>query len=95
MQIFDVPPTDTSYEKYRMVLVKADSGGIQPMQFVMSGVNEYVDLNRSYFEMEFQMKQHNGNNVGAGDNLFPAHYLCHTLIKQCSVTFNGTLQSLL
>ena len=93
MQIFDVPPTDTSYEKYRMVLVKADSGGIQPMQFVMSGVNEYVDLNRSYFEMEFQMKQHNGNNVAAADNLFPAQNLCHTMIKQCSVTFNGTLIS--
>ena len=61
------------------------------MEFTIPTVNEYVDLNRSYFRMRYRLKKANGTNVAAGDKLYPTHNLAHTLIKHMTVHLNGNL----
>ena len=61
------------------------------MEFTIPAVDEYVDLNRSYFRMRYRLKKANGNDVTAGDKLHPAPNLAHTLIKQMTFHLNGTL----
>ena len=93
VQVFDLPPTDVSMLEYRMSPVKTVTSGIHPLEVIMPATNAFIDLGRSYFEVELQLKKANGTNIADGENLFPGQNLMHTMIKQCSITFNGTLIS--
>ena len=59
------------------------------MEFTIPAVDEYVDLNRSYFRMRYRLKKADGNNEAAGDKLYSAPNLAHTLIKQMTVNFKS------
>ena len=91
LQMFILPRTDTSLLAYRMLEFTPVTTDIHPMEFTIPAVDEYVDLNRSYFRMRYRMKKADGNDVAAGDKLYPAPNLAHTLIKQMTVHLNGTL----
>ena len=61
--------------------------GINPAEFQVDPQYDYVDLSRSYFELELTLKKNGANNVAAADNL------AHSSFKQISVRLNGTLNS--
>ena len=61
--------------------------GINPAEFQVDTQYDYVDLSRSYFELELTLKKNGANNVAAADNL------AHSSFKQISVRLNGTLIS--
>ena len=61
--------------------------GINPAEFQVDPQYDYVDLSRSYFELELTLKKNGANNVAAADNL------AHSSFKQISVRLNGTLIS--
>ena len=63
------------------------------MEFVVPGVDAFIDLSRSYFTMKLRLRKQNGTNIDAGDVLYPANNLAHTLIKQLTCHLNGTLIS--
>ena len=93
LNLFKVPPTDRSIESYRMVTIQPTTTGINPMEFVVPGLDSYVDLNRSYFTMELGLKKSDGNNLVANETLFPVNNLAHSIIKQIDLHLNGTLIS--
>ena len=93
LQLFDLPPTDTSMTAARMLEFTPISQGINPMEFVVPGVDAFIDLSRSYFTMKLRLKKQNGADVDDGDLLYPANNLAHTLIKQLTCHLNGTLIS--
>ena len=93
LQLFDLPPTDTSMTAARMLEFTPISQGINPMEFVVPGVDAFIDLSRSYFTMKLRLRKQNGADVDAGDVLYPANNLAHTLIKQLTCHLNGTLIS--
>ena len=93
LQLFDLPPTDTSMTAARMLEFTPISQGINPMEFVVPGVDAFIDLSRSYFTMKLRLRKQNGTNVDDGDLLYPANNLAHTLIKQLTCHLNGTLIS--
>ncbi|XP_078364067.1 uncharacterized protein F54H12.2-like [Oculina patagonica] len=93
LQVFQVPPTDTSIDGYRMITMYPINTGINPMEFVVPAVDEYVDLSRSYFTMKLSLKKSNGGNIVTGTNLWPVPNLAHSLIKQVTVNLNGVLIS--
>jgi len=91
--IFGKPPTDLSIDAYRMVTIQPTTTGINPMEFIIQGLDSYVDLNRSYFTMELGLKKSDGNNLVANETLYPVNNLAHSIIKQIDLHLNGTLIS--
>ncbi|KAL9982831.1 hypothetical protein ACROYT_G004940 [Oculina patagonica] len=93
LDLFAVPPTDVSVSSYRMVPVQTYTTGINPVEFQIDPQEDYIDLSRSFFEVELQLKKDNDENVAAADKLWPVNNLAHSLFKQISVRLNGTLIS--
>ena len=58
--IFKTLPTDLSIDAYRMVTIQPTTTAINPMEFIIPGLDSFVDLNRSYFTMELGLKKGNG-----------------------------------
>ena len=93
LRIFKVPPTDISINAYRMVTIQPTTTGINPMEFIVPGVDDFVDLGRSYFIMELSLKKSNNANLVANEKLWPVNNLAHSIIKQIDLQLNGTLIS--
>ena len=53
LQLFDLPPIDTSMTAARMLEFTPISQGINLMEFVVLGVDAFINLSRSYFTMKF------------------------------------------
>ena len=93
LNLFKVPKTDISTVAYRMVTIQPTTTGINPMEFVIPGLDGFTDLGRSYFTMELALKKDDGGNLVAAEKLWPANNLAHTIIKQIDLHLNGTLIS--
>ena len=65
--------------------------GINPVEFQVDPQEDYVDLSRSFFEIELALQLANGDNVVEAMRLWPTDNLAHILFKQISVRLNGTL----
>ena len=63
------------------------------MDFQVDPQEDYVDLSRSFFEVELALRLINGDNVVEATRLWLTNDLAHTLFKQISVRLNGTLIS--
>ena len=93
LRIFKVPPTDISINAYRMVTIQPTTTGINPMEFIIPGLDDFVDLGRSYFTMELSLKKDDAGNLVAAQKLWPVNNLAHSIIKQIDLQLNGTLIS--
>ena len=93
LSLFNVPPTDRSMSSYRIVPIQTYTTGINPVEFQVDPQEDYVDLSRSFCEIELALKLANGDNVVEATRLWPTNNLAHTLFKQISVRLNGTLIS--
>ena len=83
LRLFQVPPTDLSMMSYRMVPIHP----FTTIDFQIDPQEDYVDLSRSYFEIELSLKKP-GNppgNVVATENTFLVNNIVHSLFKQISV----------
>ena len=85
LNLFQVPPTDLSMMSYRMVPIHPFTTGINPIDFQIDPQEDYVDLSRSYFEIELSLKKAVGGNVVAAENTFLVNNIAHSLFKQISV----------
>ena len=93
LRLFKVPPTDISINSYRMVTVQPTTTGINPMEFIVPGLDDFVDVGRSYFTMELSLKKEDNGNLDATETLWPVNNLAHSIIKQIDLQLNGTLIS--
>jgi len=93
LRIFKVPPTDISINAYRMVTIQPTTTGINPMEFIIPALDDYVDLGRSYFTMELRLKKSTNADLVANELLWPVNNLAHSIIKQIDLQLNGTLIS--
>ena len=91
LDLFTVPPTNVTYNGYRMVEINPTSESITPIEFVIPGSREYIDFSRSYFRMDLILKKTDGTNVVTASQRWLAPNAFHTIIKQPSVYVNGTL----
>ena len=82
LRIFKVPPTDISINAYRMVTIQPTTTGINPTEFIVPGLDDFVDLGRSYFTMELRLKKDDNGNLVANEKLWPVNNLAHSIIKQ-------------
>ena len=73
LRLFQVPPTDISINAYRMVTVQPTTTGINPMEFIIPGLDDFVDLGRSYFTMELRLQKSTNDNLDAAQKLWPVN----------------------
>ena len=57
LSLFGVPKTDVGYMGYRMVTIAPTTDGHVPVAFVIQAMTDFVDLNRSYFSIELNLKK--------------------------------------
>ena len=93
LRVFKVLPTDISINAYRMVTIQPTTIGINPMEFIIPALDDYVELGRSYFTMELRLKKSTSANLVVNENLWPVNNLAHSIIKQIDLQLNGTLIS--
>ena len=93
LRVFKVPPTNISINAYRMATIQPTTTGINPMEFIIPALDDYVDLGRSYFTMEVRLKKSTNANLVANKNLWSVNNLAHSIIKQIDLQLNGTLIS--
>ena len=93
LSLFTIPPADLSMASYRIVPIQTYTTGINPVEFQVDPQEDYVDLSRSFFEIELALNLANGNKVVEATRLWPTNNLAHTLFKQINVRLNGTLIS--
>ena len=91
VQLFTVPKTDTSMKGYRILDFMPVSDNLTPAEFLITSTDSFVDLSRSYFAADVQLVKNDGNAIADADTLFPTPGLIHTMIKQFTVHWNGTL----
>ena len=83
LQVFQVPKTDTSMLGVRFTQLRPVTTGINPMEFLIPATETFIDLNRSYFEMEVKLPTSTPAD--------PVTSFAHSMIKQLSVYVNGVL----
>jgi len=77
----------------RFVRINPFNAGINPVTFQVDPQEDFIDLNESFFEVEWTVKKGDGNNLAAADLVGLANNLAHSLFKQINVRLNGTLIS--
>ena len=103
LNIFSVPSTDYDLQGYRMVPYHKLSSSITSMKFSVQQLEDYVDLNRSYFVIDLRLSTSGQNGIVADANsasdakntkfTYAVNNLAHTIFKQINVRFNGTLMT--
>ena len=85
LQVFQVTQTDTSMQRVWFTQLRPVTTGINPTEFLVPATDAFLDLNRSYFELELRLKTSANANLAHNTVLYPVTNLAHTLIKQLSV----------
>ena len=91
LQVFQVPKMDTSMLVVRFTQLQPVTTGIHLKEFLILATETFINLNRSYFEMEVKLQTRTPANLAYNTNLFPVTNLEHTMIKQLSVHVNDVL----
>jgi len=93
LNMFSVPPTDLSMASRRVVRINPFNTGINPVTFQVDPQEDFIDLNESFFEVEWGVKKSDASNLLAADVMGLANNIANTLFKQINVRLNGTLIS--
>ena len=103
LDLFSVPSTDYTLQGFKMVPYHKLSASITPMKFSVQALEDYVDLNRSYFVIDLRLYSSATNGIVADANaasdgddtrfVYAVNNLAHTLFKQINLRFNGTLMT--
>ena len=91
LNLFSVPPADTTFKKGRFTVHNSIQVCINPVEFIVRLNTEYIDLTQSYFTIDAKLTMDDGTPIVAATQLYPAPNLFHTMIKQPSVWLKGTL----
>ena len=85
--LFGVPPTQTMIEKYIITEHKPITA-LDPSSFlqfeIQTAIDEYIDLEKLYFYLKLKLKPINVKSF-SWDNVIPANYLLHSMIKQLDI----------
>ena len=103
LNLFTLPAVDTTVKAYRMVPYNTAITGTTPVSFLVPGLDDYVDLGRSYLHIELKLKTAATNGLAADANsasdatntkfVYVTNNIGHGLFKQMKLKFNGRLMS--
>ena len=87
LDLFFVPPTQTSLERgrwveYQPVSIVSDGG---PITFMVPGTEDYVDLSKTILVVRAKVTKSNRDDFGADEKVGIVNNFLHTLFKQVDV----------
>ena len=93
LDLFLTPALQTSilqgeYVEYRPVATLDDTGG--PIEFVLKGGSEYIDLANTYLRVQAKVVQPNGQNLAVDAPVVPMNLTLHTMFSDVLVFMNNT-----
>ncbi|XP_068739003.1 uncharacterized protein F54H12.2-like [Montipora capricornis] len=98
-----MPSTDITVDSYRMVQYSQAMTGIVPITFTIPGWDEFVDLGRTYFDIQLKLNSASTNGIVADTNaawdaddtkfVYVTNNLAHGLFKQINLRLGGVLMS--
>ena len=94
LDLFDVPPTQTSIETGMYVEYHPISSIVSgaPIEFdVSASGDDYMDLTNSLLHVRAKIVKSDGSNIPANETVGPVNNFLHSLFSQVDVTLNGTL----
>ncbi|XP_064622354.1 uncharacterized protein F54H12.2-like [Lineus longissimus] len=93
LELFSVPPTLTSMEKSQVVeyLPLGALSDDNPLEFVVPGDENYVDLSKLLLYTEQKITKADGSDLDAGTKVGPINYLLHSQFSQVDLSLNGEL----
>ena len=96
LNLFTIPPTDSSTASYRYVKVPPQTASITPIHVYIERQSDYIDLERSFVELNLGFKTTGNVNLTSRNDTVnrmttPANNLAQTLFKQVNFRANGTL----
>ena len=94
LDIFAIPPTQTSVEKGALIpyqpIASITDGG--PIEFYIPGAgDEYIDLAQTQLYVRAKITNADGTNLVAGAPVGPANLFLHSLFNQVDVSLNERL----
>ena len=92
LNIFDVPSTNYILVESCYVPVNPFTTGKHPIDFQIDPQEDFINLAKSYFEVELQFKLDNNGNIANDTLVTISDNLIHSF-KQINVCLNGTLIS--
>ena len=93
LDMFQLPPTNLSMAAVQEVCINPQTTGIHPIVIQVEPTTDFINLDRSYVEVELQLKTTGAANIVEATRIQLANNLAHILFKQISVRLNGTLMS--
>jgi hypothetical protein len=93
LDLFEVPPTQTSIEsgswvEYHPLSTITDGA---PIEFDVNGTGEeYLDFANSYLQVKAKIVKGDGTNIGDDETVGPVNNFLHSLFSQVDVSLNGT-----
>ena len=94
---------DYSLQGYRMVSYHKSSSSITPMKFSAQALDDYMDLNRSFFVIDLRLYSSATNGIVVDANsasdannikfVYAVNNVVHTIFMQINLRFNGALMS--
>ena len=83
LDLFSVPSTDYQLQGYKIVPYHKLSSSITPMKFSVQALEDYVDLNRSYFVVDLRLSTAGQNGIVADENAAPCSTTTRTMERPC------------
>lgn len=103
LDLFRVPDTHLNYQNYHITTYSPIRTGITPLEFIVRGLEDFVDLTRSYFTIKLILETSDNKPVKVDDDspsdankvqfVYPVNNFAHSLIKQLNVRLNAMLLS--
>ncbi len=92
VNLFTVPATQVAIEKGKWIAhhPKSIISESSPIEFGVSGTDDYCDLSKSFLLTTCQIVKQDGSNIDTAEKVAPVNYLHGSLFKQVDVFFNGT-----
>ena len=94
LDIFTIPPTQTSieqgaYVEYHPLATLTDQG---PIEFIIKGSDDYLDLTNSYLHIQAKITKANGTDLEEADDhlVTPENLWIHSLFSQVDIALNNT-----
>ena len=94
LELFSVPPLNTSMEKagYVVSLPVSSLNDTGPIEFnINASADEYIDLGRTYLYVKLKVTKDDGENLDVTEKVAPVNLFLHSLFSQVDVKLRDTL----
>jgi hypothetical protein len=94
LELFKTPATQVATERSRFLTffpknAVSETNVDSSIIFEISGIPDYLDLNKNLLKVRFQFRKANGDALDANVEVAPINYISNSFIKQCKIFLNN------